>query len=211
MEKKLKKTAQAKDIEKSFEILKSQIEYIQEETYNIVSIGIVHGTWWCEVNPIGHTVYSDNSIFEALDKMIDFLKGTDFESNGIETSNSSNGVPQESWIEQMVEQVAETAHEVNRAFCEATGDNSQSSWTDAPDWQKNSAINGVKHILDGIVKTPEESHISWQKEKEKTGWVYGRTKDTEKKIHPCMLPYHRLPKEQRIKDALFFAVVKSFE
>lgn len=47
------------------------------------------------------------------------------------------------------EQIARIAHETNRAYCESIGDNSQPPWQDAPDWQKLSAINGVKFHLEG--------------------------------------------------------------
>ena len=43
-----------------------------------------------------------------------------------------------------VEQIAQVAHEINQAYCEALGDNSQTSWEDAPQWQKESAVLGVK-------------------------------------------------------------------
>jgi hypothetical protein len=42
-----------------------------------------------------------------------------------------------------IDQIAQIAHEVNRAYCKATGDNSQMPWEEAPDWQIASAINGV--------------------------------------------------------------------
>jgi hypothetical protein len=45
--------------------------------------------------------------------------------------------------------------------------------------------------------------------KEKYGWVYGEVKDAEKKTHPCMVPYEKLPIEQRVKDYLFKAVIDS--
>lgn len=47
------------------------------------------------------------------------------------------------------------------------------------------------------------------KAKEEDGWVYGPEKDAEKKVHPCMVPYDQLPKEQRMKDVLFGAVVRA--
>jgi hypothetical protein len=42
------------------------------------------------------------------------------------------------------EQIARVCHEVNRAYCESLGDMSQPSWEDAPQWQKDSAMLGVK-------------------------------------------------------------------
>jgi hypothetical protein len=45
--------------------------------------------------------------------------------------------------EMKVEEIAKVAHEVNRAYCQAIGDNSQPTWEEAPGWQRDSAINGV--------------------------------------------------------------------
>lgn len=103
-----------------------------------------------------------------------------------------------------------TAHDVNRAYCNALGDLSQPTWEDAPEWQKKSARDGVKYHLDHPEATPEQSHESWLAEKKADGWVYGDVKDTEKKTHPCFRPYAELPESQRVKDYLFKGVVDSF-
>lgn len=108
-----------------------------------------------------------------------------------------------------IEQIAKVCHEVNRAYCRSIGDNSQVSWEDAADWQRISAVNGVKFKLDNMESSPEDSHNSWLKEKEATGWKYGPVKDVDKKEHPCFVPYDKLPQEQRAKDYLFQQVVKS--
>lgn len=104
--------------------------------------------------------------------------------------------------------VAEVAHEVNRAYCQALGDDSQTSWTDAPDWQKASAVDGVMFHQANPLSTPEDSHENWCREKVADGWVYGPVKDPAKKQHPCLLPYNELPVEQRAKDYIFSAVVR---
>lgn len=112
--------------------------------------------------------------------------------------------------QEVFEKIAELCHEVNRAFCISMGDDSQSKWKNAPDWQKQSAIEGVKyHIYNET--TPADSHISWMKQKQEDGWTYGVVKDPEKKTHPCMVPYGDLPKEQRSKDYLFKAVCDFFK
>lgn len=67
-----------------------------------------------------------------------------------------------------LEACARAAHEANRAYCVALGDDSQASWEDAPVWQRDSARNGVRGVLAG--NTPEQSHESWLREKEATGW-----------------------------------------
>lgn len=116
----------------------------------------------------------------------------------------------EDFYKDVTELIAKMCHNVNKAYCEATGDLSQPSWEDAPDWQKESALAEVLFHLDKEV-TPEQSHISWMKEKSDNGWVYGEVKDPESKTHPCMVAYEDLPQEQRVKDHLFKAIVDSFK
>lgn len=108
-----------------------------------------------------------------------------------------------------IEQIAELAHETNMTFCRLIGDDSQLPWSDAPDWQKQSAIKGVKYRLAHPMSSAESQHEAWLKEKEDAGWKYGEIKDPEKKEHPCCVPYAKLPLEQRIKDILFLNIVES--
>lgn len=105
-----------------------------------------------------------------------------------------------------IEACAHAAHEANRAYCRAIGDNSQLPWDEAPEWQRSSAINGVVGALTG--NTPEQSHEGWLAEKAATGWKYGPVKDPAKKEHPCFVPYAELPPEQREKDNLFLGAVR---
>jgi hypothetical protein len=104
-------------------------------------------------------------------------------------------------------QIAEVAHEINRAYCTALGDTSQKPWADAPDWQKTSALNGVNFHLANPDAGPDHIHSEWLKEKEASGWKYGPVKDEAKKEHPCFVPYEQLPVEQKAKDFIFRGVV----
>lgn len=106
-----------------------------------------------------------------------------------------------------IERIAEACHEMNRIYCEANGDKSQPHWSDAPDWQKSSAVNGVSGALAG--NTPEQSHDSWLAEKAASGWKYGAIKDPERKEHPCFVPYAGLPPEQQRKDHLFLSTARA--
>ena len=103
--------------------------------------------------------------------------------------------------------IAVICHEANRAYCQAIGDDSQPSWDDAPDWQRESAINGVQFHADNPNADPADSHVNWLEEKEREGWVYGEEKDPITRTHPCIMPYDELPEEQRRKDSLFIAIV----
>jgi len=108
-----------------------------------------------------------------------------------------------------IQAIAAVCHEANRAYCETLGDHSQIPWPDAPGWQRESAINGVRFSLDNPDAPPSASHESWLAEKAAAGWKYGDVKDAEAKTHTCFVPYEQLPIEQRLKDALFQHVVKA--
>lgn len=113
-----------------------------------------------------------------------------------------------------VEQIARLAHETNRAYCESIGDTSQPTWEHAPQWQRESALSGVKFHLAahaaGRTPAPSASHDSWLAEKRASGWQYGPVKDALKKQHPCIVSYEELPVEQRLKDYLFGAICSAF-
>lgn len=110
-------------------------------------------------------------------------------------------------LDAKIEACAQAAHEANRAYCQATGDQSQPIWADAPDWQKTSARVGVQGVLNG--NTPEQSHESWMRQKHADGWGYGTVKDAVAKTHPAFVPYSELPPEQKAKDDVYVAVVKA--
>jgi hypothetical protein len=104
-------------------------------------------------------------------------------------------------------QIAQVAHEINRAYCQALGDQSQVPWIDAPVWQQTSAINGVLLHQTQPNAGPEASHEAWMAEKLATGWRYGPLKNPDTKEHPCLVPFAELPMEQQAKDYIFRMVV----
>lgn len=106
-----------------------------------------------------------------------------------------------------LEQIAQIAHETNRAYCASMGDLTQPPWADAPEWQKQSAILGVQYHQQNPDAGPDGSHYSWMAQKVRDGWVYGPEKDEAKKTHPCMVPYDELPQFQKAKDYVFVGVV----
>lgn len=108
-----------------------------------------------------------------------------------------------------IDKIAKVCHEVNRAYCESIGDQSQVPWDEAPAWQRDSAISGVKFHIENPDSKPSDSHENWLKEKINDGWHYGAVKDPEKKLHPCVVRYEDLPAAQKTKDYLFLAVVRS--
>lgn len=105
--------------------------------------------------------------------------------------------------------IARVCHEANRALSRAFGDDSHPAWEDAPLWQIESAIHGVRYALDNPGATAEDQHNAWWSKKMLDGWVAGPKKDPVAKTHPCMLPYSQLPPEQRAKDEIFLAIVRA--
>ena len=108
-----------------------------------------------------------------------------------------------------IEATARVAHEANRAWCVANGDMSQPTWEEAPDWQRESALMGVRFHIDNPDAGDSASHDSWMAQKIEDGWVYGVEKnpDATPPTHHCIVPFAELPKVQQVKDALFRSIV----
>ncbi|MCZ4557956.1 RyR domain-containing protein [Rhodococcus maanshanensis] len=106
------------------------------------------------------------------------------------------------------DQIAHVTHEANRVIQHLTGDPDPSpAWAEAPLWQQDSSVEGVRAALDGA--TPEQSHEGWAASRLADGWTYAPVKDVEAKTHPCLVPYHQLPAFQRAKDRLFVGIVRA--
>jgi hypothetical protein len=108
----------------------------------------------------------------------------------------------------LMERAGQAAHEVNRCYCIAIGDQSQPHWHDAPQWQRDSAIEGARACFLDPSRSPGASHAGWLQAKHREGWVWGAEKDGVRKVHPCMVPYEDLPEHQKAKDALFIATCR---
>lgn len=107
------------------------------------------------------------------------------------------------------EVIAETCHEANRVIQRELGEQVNQPWSEAPEELRRSILNGVENAMNGV--TPEESHENWLEFKNAEGWSHGNVKDFDAKTHPCMVPYHELPPDQRIKDAMFIGIVSVFQ
>ena len=105
------------------------------------------------------------------------------------------------------EQIARAAHEVNRAYCQALGDMSQLIWEEAPQWQRDSALLGVRLHTANPSASPAASHESWMAQKVADGWTYGPEKNPDLKQHHCIVSFDALPVAQQAKDYIFRGVV----
>lgn len=103
--------------------------------------------------------------------------------------------------------IATVCHQANKTWCEINGDFSQKDWDDAEEWQIRSVIKGVYFKLDNPNSSPDAQHNSWMEEKIAQGWIFGDIKDSEKKTHPCIVPFDQLPLFQQQKYMLFSSIV----
>lgn len=110
----------------------------------------------------------------------------------------------------LVESAARLAHQVNRDFRIALGEEAGPTWDEASEEMRTSTRIGVALVLDSDNPTPEGMHASWMHTKELQGWKHGAVKDEVEKTHPNMLPYDQLPPMQRMKDHIFISVVREF-
>jgi len=115
------------------------------------------------------------------------------------------------YTEGQIKIIAGVCHEANKEFCRMNGDSSQVTFSQAPTWQRDSAVAGVKFRLANPDAPVDAQHNAWMESKLKDGWVYGEVKDAEKKTHPCLVPFAELPPFQQKKDTLFCAIVDALK
>jgi RyR domain len=107
--------------------------------------------------------------------------------------------------------IAFMCHEANRAWCSIHGDNSQLPWSEAAQWQRDSAIKGVQFAIANPEAPDSAQHDAWCADKVKDGWRHGAVKDADAKTHPCLVAFHDLPAHQQAKDKLFKAIVAALK
>lgn len=49
-------------------------------------------------------------------------------------------------------------------------------------------------------KLAENTHDVWAKGRIEQGWKYGKTRDDDNKLHPCLIPYSELPESEKEYD-----------
>lgn len=107
------------------------------------------------------------------------------------------------------EDVARIAHEANRGYCSAIGDDTAEPWASTSPEQRTSILAGVDAIITDPTITPTQLHTRWVEHKRAAGWVYGRVKNAEAKTHPCLVDYAELSLAQRVKDHIFASTVRA--
>lgn len=106
------------------------------------------------------------------------------------------------------EQIARVVHAANAELQAIQGDLAPSQpWDSEPDEIRANVLLGVRNARNGM--TAAEHHQAWVEDKLRTGWGYGAAKDAEAKTHPCLVSFDQLPRDQRVKNVLFIAIVRA--
>jgi hypothetical protein len=110
----------------------------------------------------------------------------------------------------MIEQIAKTAHAIHIAYCLEMEIPTQPKWEDVENEHKDIVYNSVRQIIQGSIKSVEESHNKFVESKYAQGWRFGEVYSIKEKINPRIVDFSRLTLEQKIKGRLFFECVSSF-
>lgn len=81
-------------------------------------------------------------------------------------------------------------------------------WQERDDAFKEQMTDYVEGLRGKTLPAPEEAHNSWWRKYIEMGWKYGAVRDTVEKTHPDMVPFNKLPKDEREKDEIFLALVE---
>lgn len=105
-------------------------------------------------------------------------------------------------------EIAKICHEANQEYCIDNQLKPQANWNELSEEIQSSIIFGVTKVLADPKITAEDIHKSWLEYKTVEGWEYGKKFDLEKRLHPNMVPFKKLPPREQGKDRLFIRTVK---
>lgn len=69
-----------------------------------------------------------------------------------------------------------------------------------PEPLDTSKVKLPEDLLPLIEKMAENVHEVWAQNRLRQGWTYGPVRDDVNRKHPCLVPYNRLPEEEKDYD-----------
>lgn len=108
-----------------------------------------------------------------------------------------------------IHSVALIAHESNRMLQIVNGDEVSPIWDCLEEPERERTVNGVAFALRNGDVCPKELHENWCKDMYADGYKRGETIDRANLTHPNLVPFEKLPVDQKAKDALFAGIVGS--
>lgn len=106
-----------------------------------------------------------------------------------------------------VEQIAQVCHAATRALQEISGEPASPVWGRMPTEQRASVMAAVALAQQGT--PPDALHRAWCQHQRSQGWRWGPVRDEQAKRSPALVPYCRLPAEQRMRDTVVYAIVRA--
>ena len=110
-------------------------------------------------------------------------------------------------MEQALEPIAQVVHAAIRAGASANDQTDMPVWEEAPKWMKDSTFASVRFVIENQSAGAGAQHIQWMKQRKAQGWKYGTERDDNKKHHPMLVPFEKLPDIEQKKDQLVGAIV----
>jgi hypothetical protein len=107
------------------------------------------------------------------------------------------------------ESIAQIAHEVNRGYSVAMGDDSYPSWVESTPDQQLIVTTAVTFYIENPEAEVASFHEAWLEKMTEEGWVFGEELSEEGKTHPLIVPFDALPEDQKAKYFMFRAVVQA--
>ncbi len=105
--------------------------------------------------------------------------------------------------------ICKLCHDANNELMVANGETPCGDWDTLDDHLKQMTRDSVSVIIDNPSITAEDIHNTWMDNKRRDGWVYGATKDANKKTHPLMIPFADMNAIDKSKDQSFIDIVNS--
>lgn len=77
-----------------------------------------------------------------------------------------------------------------------------------PEEPSRKAHMSVRKILNDPEYSPEQAHAAWVENRTELGWSYKNVYSADKKTHPLVTSYDKVQKKYRVRDALYFSIVR---
>jgi hypothetical protein len=103
--------------------------------------------------------------------------------------------------------ISKIAHRKHRRYCNSINHPTQPSWEDLSDNHKKTIESTVEKIVNGEIKSIEDSHANFVEFKKSTGWVFGDEYSEKDKTNPRLCDFNDLSTEDMTKESIFFECV----